>query len=329
MAAHNYKEKFLYLLSIFEKETDEKNPVTIQQLIDRLEGYGIKAERKSLYNDIQTLNDFGYEIVSEKKGRYYLSKRIFLPSEIRLITDAVQSARFIPEEKSKTLLNKLYSLLPEKQARSIISQVFLENRPKTVNDEIYENIETLQSAIENGCKITFKYFDFNVAKQKVYRKNGREYKASPYALTWFEDAYYLICNMEKHDNLAHYRVDRMSHVVMQTEKARPIKEVSEFYNYLDIAEYLKGTFSMFGGEPKMVRIRFKENLATAVFGKFGMDVNVQEVKDGYFTISTKIRISDGFLSWLLLFEDEAEVLSPREVREIFITRVKKTLNAYA
>jgi predicted DNA-binding transcriptional regulator YafY len=115
---------------------------------------------------------------------------------------------------------------------------------------------------------------------------------------------------------------------MLKEKARPVKEVSEFYNYLDIAEYLKGTFSMFGGEPQTVRIRFRDHLATAVFGRFGMDVNVLEARDGYFTISAKVRISDGFLSWLLLFEDDAEVLSPREVRDIFVSRVKKTLGAY-
>jgi predicted DNA-binding transcriptional regulator YafY len=328
MPAHNYKEKLLHLIDIFHTETDEKHPISIQELVEKLEECGIKAERKSLYDDIGTLNEFGYSIQTTKKGRYYQARRVFLPSEIRLVADAVQSARFIPEEKTRMLLSKLYSLLPEKQAKSISSQVFLENRPKPKNDEIYENIESIQEAIEKEQKITFKYFDYTARKERELRKGGKEYNASPYALAWFEDAYYLVCNMDRFMNLAHYRVDRMCEVKIQKEKIRPIKEVSEFHNYLDIADYLKGTFSMFGGEPQTVRIRFREHLATAVFGRFGMDTEVLEIKNGYFVISVKVRISEGFLSWLLLFEDDAEVLSPKEVRDIFISRIKKTLSIY-
>jgi predicted DNA-binding transcriptional regulator YafY len=146
------------------------------------------------------------------------------------------------------------------------------------------------------------------------RKNGRRYYASPYTLMWAEDAYYLVCNIDKYDNLSHFRVDRMTKVEISDEKARNINEVSEYKNYIDFDEYHRSVFSMFGGKLQNVRIRFKEELSTAVYDRFGLDVNVSNIKDGWFTISANVRVSPGFLSWLTIFSDKAEVLSPNDLR---------------
>ncbi len=146
---------------------------------------------------------------------------------------------------------------------------------------------------------------------------------------WFEDAYYLICNIDKYDNLSHFRIDRMTKIEVLDEKAREIKEVSEYKNYLDYDEYHKTLFSMFGGQIKNVRIRFDQSLATAVFDRFGLDVDVSEIKKGWFTISTKVRVSPGFLSWITLFGDKIEVLSPTVLRREIKDLLNKLRSVYS
>lgn len=51
----NQKTKILYLMKILMEETDELHPLTIKELVTKLDQYNIQAERKSLYNDIENL----------------------------------------------------------------------------------------------------------------------------------------------------------------------------------------------------------------------------------------------------------------------------------
>lgn len=317
MATNRKKAKLLYLLEIFEQKTDEDCPLSINELIEELSKKGISAERKSLYDDIAVLCDIGYDIVSirDKKVGYFLASRKFEYPEVKLFADAVLSAKFITTKKSKELLQKIESLLSNNQANKLKKQVFLANREKTQNEEIYYNIDKIAKAVEANKKISFKYFEYTAGKEKRFRKGGRSYEVSPYAMLWFEDAYYLVGNMQRFDNLVHFRVDRMANVEIKDELSRPVKEVSEFANYLDSAEYHKGLFSMFGGDQKTVRIKFSKNLSTAVFDKFGLNATVIEKDETSFTVSVMVRVSEGFLSWIMLFGKQSEILSPIEVRD--------------
>jgi predicted DNA-binding transcriptional regulator YafY len=173
------------------------------------------------------------------------------------------------------------------------------------------------SALNSGKKISFLYFEYMPDKTLQLRKEGRRYTASPYSLMWFEDAYYLICNIDKYDNLSHFRTDRMTKVEVADETARSVNEVSEYKNYIDFDEYHRSVFSMFGGQLKTVRIRFRDELSTAVFDRFGLDINVSDIRDGWFTVSVSVRVSPGFLSWITIFGDKAEILAPKSLRQEF------------
>ena len=50
----------LYLIDILEKNTDEEHKITTSNIIKELEKLDIKAERKSIYDDIEQLNNYGY-----------------------------------------------------------------------------------------------------------------------------------------------------------------------------------------------------------------------------------------------------------------------------
>ena len=106
------KLKLLILRDYLRSHTDEQHPVSMQQILAALEGEGIRAERKSVYDDLDTLRDYGMEIrkVSGKNGGYYVPERDFALSELKLLVDAVQAARFLSEKESMALIRKLAAL---------------------------------------------------------------------------------------------------------------------------------------------------------------------------------------------------------------------------
>ena len=69
----NQKLKMLYLMKIFMEETDDAHALTMPELIAKLNAYGVNADRKTLYMDMEELRTFGLDIISEQQGRkwYY------------------------------------------------------------------------------------------------------------------------------------------------------------------------------------------------------------------------------------------------------------------
>jgi predicted DNA-binding transcriptional regulator YafY len=313
----NQKLKLLYMMRILQEKSDEAHPLTMSQIMEELFRYDIKAERKSVYDDLEALRSYGLD-VEKTKGRscgYYIANRVFELPELKLLVDAVQSSKFITRKKSDELIKKVESFASVHEAQLLQRQVYVANRVKSMNESIYYNIDKIVRAVGANQKISFLYFEYLPDKTLQLRRDGRRYEASPYSLMWFEDAYYLVCNMDKYDNLSHFRVDRMTRVEIMDEPRRPVGEVSEYKNYIDFDEYHRSVFFMFGGKPQQVRIRFCDDLATAVFDRLGLDVDVSNIKDGCFTVSASVRVSPGFLSWLTVFGDKAEVLYPESLRE--------------
>ena len=310
------RAKLLLLLQFFQQESDEENPKTMGEIIGYLAERGISAERKSIYADITLLRDLGYDIIKTQDGgtSYFLGSRDMEPAEAEIFAGAVSAARFITQKKSTELIHKLGLRFSRRQAAQFSSRLELARAQKTKNEEIYYNIDKIVSAQNASKKISFQYFEYLPDKTRRPRKDGRRYLASPYTMMWFEDALYLICNIDKYDNLSHFRVDRMAGIAVEESEARSIKEVSEYQNYIDYDEYHRSVFSMFGGKPQTVRMRFHESLATTVFDRFGLDTVVTVNMGEWFTISVSVRVSPGFLSWLTLFGDRAEVLAPQNLR---------------
>ena len=115
----NQKLKILYLAKILLEYTDAKNDITLQDIIDKLAAYNVTAERKSLYDDIAQLNDFGIKIKKTQYGRtshYQVINRDFELAELKLLVDSVASAKFITEQKSNELIQKIERLASKPQA---------------------------------------------------------------------------------------------------------------------------------------------------------------------------------------------------------------------
>ena len=212
------KLKLLYIKDLLEQQSDETHPLSTQAIVDALARQGIQAERKSVYDDIACLQQYGMDIVCIRGpgGGYFLASRPFELPELKLLVDAVQSSRFLTEKKSMQLIAKLGTLASREQAGSLRRQVVVSGRVKTMNESIYYSVDLLHEAIARNSQISFRYFDWNLDGGRRYRPG--KYTASPYALCWQDENYYLIAHSERH-GLTHYRVDKMAQISI-TDKPR-------------------------------------------------------------------------------------------------------------
>ena len=168
----NQKTKLLHLAQMLLRQTDEDHPLTVAQIIQELERQGIKAERKSVYDDLEALRLFGLDVQS-RKGKapgWFIGTREFELPEVKLLMDAVQSSRFITQKKSDILIRKLESLASVHQARQLQRQVYVSGRIKVMNESIYYNVDKLHAAIAGQRAITFKYFDYDIDRKKVFHR---------------------------------------------------------------------------------------------------------------------------------------------------------------
>lgn len=324
MKQSNQKLKLLYLAKILMEKTDEEHTITVPEMISELEGYGISAERKSIYNDLEYLSLFGLDICSTKTKttNYYIASREFELPELKLLVDVVQSSKFITEKKSMELISKIEKLTSRANAGKLHRQVFVTNRVKTLNEQIYYNVDKIHDAIAADRQITFRYFDIDIRKNKNYRKNGGFYTESPVALTWDDENYYLITYKQKYDSYTHYRVDKMESITV-TNETRVLSDAD-----FDITSYTKSVFQMYGGEETEITVMFDNSLIGVIYDRFGMDIPVIPEGDSHFICHIKVAVSPHFLSWIMSFGKKAKILSPGCVSDKLYDLAKDVMEIY-
>ena len=325
----NQKLKMLFLMKLFLEKTDEEHAITMSEIMDELERAGISSERKSIYDDIEALRQYGIDIATRKTKTtdYFVANRLFELPELKLLVDIVQSSKFITHKKSNDLIKKIESLTSIHQARKLQRQVYVANRVKTMNELIYCNVDTLHIAISENCQISFKYFEYNLDKKKQFRNFGQAYVVSPYALSWVDENYYLICHYPKNSDLTHFRVDRMAEIKLLEEPRRALEDVIGEKS-LDIAEYSKKVFNMFGGEEETVKLQFDNSLVSVVIDRFGKDVSLEKVDENYFSVRVNVAISSTFLAWVFQFGNKVKILSPDSVVKRYKENLQEIIKSY-
>ncbi len=316
----NQKLKMLYLYNIFMKYTDEEHSLTIAEIIEMLAENGVSAERKTLYSDIQLLKTFGLDIVMNngKQYSYYLASRDFELPELKLLADAVASSRFLTDKKSRELLRKIENLASVYEGKQINRQVYVANRVKSMNERIYINVDIIHRAIQEKKQISFRYFDYDLSKKKRYRDGVRV--ASPFSLTWDDERYYLVAYYPKRpDNYTNFRVDRMEEIEILEDK------ITKMPKDFSLSEYMNSTFSMFSGEIRDVKLRFRNHLVNAVLDRFGKSVTIIPDGNEHFTVSVKVRRGAPFYGWLFQFGTSAAIVRPDDMRQEYFGMLKDVM----
>lgn len=309
------KMKTLLIYKLLSKYSDDEHPLSSADLIAMLAQEGIKCERKSIYSDIQMLNDIGLDIVSTSspKRGYFIATRKFELPEVRLLIDAVSSAGFITPKKTENLVEKLESLVSDNQANDLFSQVYVDSNSKCDNEEIYYIIDALHEAILNKNKVKFVYKRRNIDIENRKSFTEKTFVVSPYALIWKDDHYYLVCNNEKYDNLMNLRLDRMKKIQQLEEDCRPIGEVSEYKDALDVSDYSSKMFSMFSGCSHPVKLLCSLDIREEIMDRFGEKISLTAVDPSHFETVIDAAVSEGLVSWIMSFGDKLKILEPESL----------------
>ena len=298
-------------------------PSSQPQLVELLRERGVDAERKSVYDDIQTINSMPgapFEIVQQRGrgGGYYMTDSPFEFAELKLLVDAVYASKFITARKSRVLIDKLGKFTSRYRQAELDRTVLVSGRVKSQDEKILYSVDALHTAITTGVQVQFKYCDWDLEKKMVPRHNGQLYKVSPWALVWENGNYYLIAYTEGH--LRHYRVDKM-------QKVEPLPDVpregAEEYANFDVNSYTQQMFGMFNGPLKKVTLKCENRFAGAMIDRFGTGPTLVPCVGGeHFTLTVDVQISPQFFGWVAGFGKGMEILSPPEVR----AEMRKTLD---
>ena len=323
----NQKFKLYRLAQIMLERTDDEHYITMPEIISQLGKYEITADRRSIYQDLRDLEALGIEVEGEPEGKgyhYHVVSRPFELPELKLLVDAIQSSKFITEKKTNELIRKLEKLVSRYEAMGLQRQVYVSGRIKTMNESIYYAVDTIHNAISENRKIRFQYYQWNVKKEMVLRRDGAYYHISPWGLSWDDENYYLVGYDSDAGEIRHYRVDKMIHIRMSEEP----REGKEHFRKLNMADYTRKSFGMFGGREQSVKLLVDNSLAGVIIDRFGKDVMMIPVDGDRFTVNVTVMVSRQFLGWIFSLGEKVKILGPEDVTEQMRAEGERLLRQY-
>ena len=298
----------LIILKYLWETTDETHPVSLGDISAYLEQYEITADPRTLRKDIEQLVEFGIDIVKDRKVQnlYHVASRHFEAPEVKLMIDAVQSARFITPKKSKELVKRLSAFVAPHDTALLQRQLYIDSRAKATNESIYVSVDRIQTAITEQKKIAFCYFDYTPSKEHIRRHDGQAYSVSPYALLWNNDTYYLVGFHDHRKQIAKFRVDRIDSLQITDEVA--VQKPKGF----DVSEFFAQEFSMLNGKECKVKLICENILMNSIIDRFGESVPTQAVDRTHFSVEVTVDLSNNFYGWIFASAGKMKIVEPAE-----------------
>ena len=318
----------LYILDILRNYSSENHLLQRKEIIELLrEKYEVPCCSRSLHTHIQTLQADGYPIVKKRVGCYLKTEpQEFTDAELRMLIDGVLFSRNISQKQAKGMIERLLSAGSHSFKKR--GQRFLyhcETMPYSDNEQTLENVSIVQKAIAQGKKISFRYntydteFNFHPKKEELYT-------FSPYEMIVSQGRYYIVGNMEPHENIGHCRLDRMTDVTLLDEPAKDKRRVEELKT-TKLSEYFAQHFYMFSGQSISVRLRTEERMMDALVDWFGKEFKILKRKNG--EMEVLVRCNESAMKyWALQYGDDVEVLAPNSLRESVAKIVKEMYEVY-
>lgn len=342
------------------RQTDENNVRSAYDIAGYLEEeFGINADRRSIYSDIEEINLVLYALENEcsmeeaaeeleeadglqtvvydkKRKGFFVQQRKYDLNDIRLLAQCVQSARFLTKGQCDRLADAVTEFVSEHQKASISQgNTFLTDRIRTSNKAVMNNISTLNEAMRDGTKdsphvkhkISFKYLRYNIndVSKQAERRQGQKYIVSPFKLLINDGNYYLLAFSDKFQEMRTYRLDRMKEV----EELNEPRDGEDEFLALDLDTFTQRTFGMFGGDRKGITLRFINPLLDTVIDRFGTKgVRYAKADDSHFRVELEVEISDQFFGWLLGFGNKVKIMGPDSAIDAFTAYLDKVRGMY-
>lgn len=320
------KLRLLYLYQYLLENTSSEHPQSTVELMRILkEKYGITVSRNTICNDLLLLreSELHIEYVESTQNKYYYDGQIFEVPELKILIDAVSSSKFITEQKSEALINKLLTQVPIHSAVKLRRHIYASDRVKSDNERGYYIVDAINEAIDTRHKISFCYTDFDVNKNRYVTNEGKPYTVSPYTLMWDGDYYYLRGYCDERQAMRTFRLDRIDKQPdVLRDAALPKPE-----NY-SIAEYSKSVFRMFDTDkPVEVTLLCAASNMKVIIDNFGMDVDTTPIDKEHFQVRVKVCTSPTFYRWIFGFCGGIRITSPQSVIEEYKGMCLQALDA--
>lgn len=318
------KKRLLMMKKILEKYADEDHPITTPQIIEILKNeYNMSTHRTTVARDIADLAETGLDVQSQRstQNRYFVGSRHFELPELKLLVDAVASSKFITEKKSYDLISKLSSFASIYQQESIKRNIRTESRVKPNNERTMYIVDSINDAINRGKKIKFKYYDYDIHKNKQMRNEGKPYVFSPYTLVWNGDYYYMVGYSDKHQDIGSFRVDRIEstpEILFEMAVPMPID--------FNISEYIKSVFQMYNAKHETVQLKCTEDMMKVIIDRFDDDVKTKVVDENHFIATVEVALSPNFYGWLFGFGNKIKLIGPEYVVEEYRRLLKEEMD---
>lgn len=311
----------IYLIDILKERTDEDYYLTTTQLCSILKNeYGIETHRTTIKSDIEMLQQagFGIQAVRSTQNQYNFIEREFDIAELKLLIDAVQSAKFMTKAKSDQLVTKLTALAGINKARELKRNLVVDGRNKLENEQILMIVDAVNDAINQRRKIKFQKVEYNVKKERVLHHGGETYTFSPYSLVWDGDFYYVVGYSDKYQSVGSHRVDRIyqrPEILNEAAVPAPLG--------FDVNKYIHTTFRMYNAPRREVELVCDNGVMDAIIDRFGPDVETYACDQQNFRVIAEIAVGNVFFNWIFGFDGKVWIKAPEDVKEQYKEQVLK------
>lgn len=319
------KNRILFLLRLLQERSDEEHPLSSTEIKSALREEGCPATAQTIRDDMKTLQESGFEIVSRVRNgvptAYYYEGRSFEYPELQILVDALSSSQFITKAKSRKMIAKVADLAGPSYRNELQPRILVSDRVKAPNTQLLYIVQKIQESIRADKKITFKYYDYNLKKERVPRHEGEAYIVSPYATIWKNDRYYLVGYSERREKVASFRIDRMDTPKMIQQPR--MKEPDDF----NLQNYSDKIFKMFDGPEKTVTLRCQKDMVNHIIDYFGQDLPFDHVTEQTFDVTVPVAVSGTFYSNIFQYGGKIQIIAPAEVREEYRKQLLASLHS--
>lgn len=342
------KMLIINILQILKEYTDAEHRLSQKEIVKLLKSeYDMAVDRKAVKRNLMDLMDFGYNIEYSETVRmvpnkvtgeleessilsdFYLNHD-FTDSELRLLIDSLLFSKHIPYSQCRQLIEKLKNL-SNRYFRSRVRHIQTLPDLSLHSRQLFYTIDILDEAINTKRQISFIYNSYGTDKKLHPRKNKdgsiREYIVNPYQIAAVNGRYYLICNYDKYDNVANYRLDRITNIKLLQTPAKPMKEVKGLENGFDLPRHMAEHIYMFTGKSALVTFRAKKYLLNDIIDWFGGEISFFDETEE--EVSARVHVNlDAMRRWAMQYALHMRILSPDSLAEQVKIDLKQAAENY-
>ncbi len=302
------QSRIIEILKYFWENTDKEHYVTLVQLQKYLQGMGMSPDRKTLTKDIEILNSIGFFDIEHDRSvqnRYYVTRRFFKESDIKMFCDAVRSSYFISDKDAKEYISAFETFVGPSAREDLHSPSFIDASVRTKNNNVIKNANKISKAIKEKKKISFKYFEYTVEGKKEHKGN-KKYFVSPYAMI-IDDGKYYFAGFEDEDKIVKtFRIDKIDSLSVTVIDA---VQQPQTFSAKKFAEQTR----MFQGQETEVELLCHKDVMYGVIDKFGTKVKTEMIDNEHFKAVVTADVSPTFFGWVVGYGGKIKITGPKDI----------------